>query len=150
MSGLASQGWPGHAITPAQASPRAEQAETLVFAVEDKSGYWRVQLLDDMLVYEHRAGGTVLERRETESSDREWRRFWVSIDRVGVWSWADGFRGAEDGDRWLLQLARKDRRIQSSGMGAFPPVSDPSPSNDFLRLCAAMARLVGEIVLPPS
>jgi hypothetical protein len=91
----------------------------------------------------------VLERREASPSGSEWRRFWATVERIGVWGWADGYLGAEDGERWLLQLARGDRRIQSSGVAAFPPVSAPSPSPEFLRLCAVMAKLVSGILLPP-
>jgi hypothetical protein len=126
-----------------------ERAETLVFAVEDRSGLWRVRLVGDVLVYEHHARGKLLERKESTPSAREWRRFWAAVERAGVWAWADGYRGAEEGDRWLLELARGERRMQSSGSGAFPPISSPSPSPAFLRLCAAMAKLIGGILLPP-
>ena len=94
----------------------------------------------DALVYEHRTTGKLLEREEASPSDRDWRRFWAS----------DGYRGDENGERWLLQLGHGDRRIQSSGTGAFPPISAPTPSPEFLRLCAATAKLVGEILLPPQ
>jgi hypothetical protein len=133
----------------AQGNPGPGRAETLVLAVEDQNGFWRVQLVGDVLVYEHRAGGRLLERLEASPSERRWRQFWAAVDRIGVWKWADGYRGDEGRDRWLLQLARGERRIQSSGTAAFPPISSPSPSQEFLRLCAAVAKLVGGILLPP-
>src|SRR5439155_24069481 len=89
MSSLASQGSQAAERSTAQASPRSDRVETLVLAVEDKSGFWRVQLLGDALVYEHRTTGKPLEREEASPSDRDWRRFWASVERIGVWSWAD-------------------------------------------------------------
>ena len=44
-----------------------------MFAVEDRSGFWRVQLLGDALVYEHRTAGKLLERKEASPSDKEWQ-----------------------------------------------------------------------------
>ena len=130
-------------------SRRTERVETLVFALEDANGSWRVQLVGGVVVYEHRTGGSLLERVEAAPSERRWRQFWAAVDRIGVWSWADGYRAGEGRAQWLLQLARRDRRIQSSGIAAFPPLSAPSPSQEFLRLCAATAKLVGGILLPP-
>jgi len=120
-----------------------------VFAVEDASGSWRVQFLDGVVVYEHHAGETLLERMEATPTPRQWRRFWDSVKRIGVWTWADGYRGSDGRERWLLQLTHGERRIQSSGTGAYPPLSAPTPSDEFLRLCAVMAKLVGGILLPP-
>ena len=97
----------------------------------------------------HSAGGTVLERKEVSPTERQWQRFWTTVERIGVWSWADGYRGADEHERWLLELARADRRISTGGMGAYPPVSAATPSPEFLRLCAAVEKLVGGIFLPP-
>ena len=53
----------------------------------------------------------------------EWAAFWVAIDTIGVWGW-DGhlatFAVCDAGD-WLLELARGDRAIRSSGNGSVHP-----------------------------
>ena len=56
-------------------------------------------------------------------SASEWAAFWVAIDTIGVWGW-DGHLATFavcDAGAWLLELARGDRAIRSSGNGSVHP-----------------------------
>jgi hypothetical protein len=76
---------------------------------------------------------------------REWERFWQTVDRLGVWQWADGFEIGRDANEpnWSLVLARSDRRLQTSGFRAYPPLAEgPEVTPVFASFCAAVSRLV--------
>jgi hypothetical protein len=85
-------------------------------------------------------------------SQAQWRRFWRSMDQIGVWDWATRYEPGErfeprsvvrDGTHWSLTLANADRAVESSGDNASPDACDLDESRVFPRLCEAVARLVG-------
>jgi hypothetical protein len=82
---------------------------------------------------------------------REWERFWQTVDRLGVWRWADGFGNATHANEptWSLDLARSDLRLQTSGFRAYPPLAEgPEMTPVFASFCAAVSRLVGDQLAP--
>jgi len=99
------------------------------------------------LEYQCGRGERVLERAEASPSTREWQRFWSTVERLGVWKWADSFQGWGSGEQWLLQLARGDRRLSTGGRAAFPPLAAADPTPQFLALWSTISQLVG-ILLP--
>jgi hypothetical protein len=109
--------------------------------------WWRVASAGSRLEYRCGRGERVLERAEASPSTREWQRFWSTVERLGVWKWADSFQGGEGGEQWLLRLARGDRRLSTGGRSAFPPLAAADPTPQFLALCGAISQLVG-ILLP--
>jgi hypothetical protein len=69
----------------------------------------------------------------------EWAAFWVAIDAIGVWGW-DGHLATFavcDAGGWVLELARGDRAIRSSGNGSVHPPG----WGEFL---SALAALIGD------
>jgi len=85
-------------------------------------------------------------------SHAQWRRFWRSMDQIGVWEWADRYEpGARfepgsvvrDGTHWSLTLAHADSAVESSGDNAGPDTRDLDESRVFARFCEAVTRLVG-------
>jgi len=78
---------------------------------------------------------------------REWERFWQTVDRLGVWRWADGFESGRHANEptWSLDLARPDQRLQTAGFNAYPPLAEgPEVTPVFASFCAAVSRLVGD------
>lgn len=85
-------------------------------------------------------------------SHAQWRRFWQSMDELGVWEWADRYEPGvrfepgsvvRDGTHWSLTLANADRAVESSGDNAGPDGRDLDESPAFAHFCEAVARLVG-------
>ena len=105
------------------------------------------------LVYESfEAGYQTRQQLLLSPSHAQWRRFWRSMDQLGVWEWADRYEpGARfeprsvvrDGTHWSLTLANGDRAVASSGDNAGPDGRDLDESPAFARFCEAVARLVG-------
>jgi hypothetical protein len=98
---------------------------------------------DGELRYERGRGERVLERAEASPSNAQWQRFWNTVERIGVWKWADSFQGEDSEDHWSLQLAHGDRSLSTGGRSAFPPLAVSSPTQQFLTLCGAISQLVG-------
>ncbi len=72
-------------------------------------------------------------------SASEWAAFWVAIDTIGVWGWNGHlatFAVCDAGD-WLLELARGDRAIRSSGNGSVHPPG-------WGELLSALGTLIGD------
>jgi hypothetical protein len=105
--------------------------------------WWRVANADGELRYERGRGERVLERAEASPSNAQWQRFWNTVERIGVWKWADSFQGEDSEDHWSLQLAHGDRSLSTGGRSAFPPLAASSPTPQFLTLCGAISQLVG-------
>jgi hypothetical protein len=125
-----------------------EAPEALQIAVGRGEDWWRVRLAGAAVVYERGRGQRVLERAKAAPRAREWQRFWGTVDRLKLWTWADRFEGAGDEDRWRLELSRGKRRIKSSGRAAFPPLASKSASPEFLILCGAISKPAGTVPLP--
>ena len=114
-------------------------------------GVW---LEGTMLVYESFEPG-YRERQQLRLSPTgaQWRRFWQSIDQIGVWDWDERYEPGlrfepggvvRDGTHWSLTLARGDRVVESSGDNAGPGAFDLDESRAFTHFCAAVARLIGD------
>jgi hypothetical protein len=128
--------------------PALEAPEALEIAVARGEDWWRVRLAGAVLVYERGRGERVLERAEASPRERDWQRFWRTVNRLKLWTWADRFEGEGDGERWRLELSRGSRRLTSSGRSAFPPLASESATPEFLILCAAISKLAGGVDLP--
>jgi hypothetical protein len=85
-------------------------------------------------------------------SHAQWRRFWRSMDRIGVWEWDEWYEPGvrfepatvvRDGTYWSLTLAHAERAVQASGDNAAPGAGDLDESPVFARFCEAVARLAG-------
>lgn len=106
------------------------------------------------LVYESFEPG--YKRREQfllSPSQAQWRRFWRSMDQIGVWEWLTRYEPGKrfepegvvrDGTHWSLTLAHEGRRVESSGDNAGPNDCDLDESRPFGRFCNAVARLLGD------
>lgn len=105
------------------------------------------------LVYESFLSGYE-ERRQVVlvPSHAQWRRFWQTMDRIGVWVWDRRYEPSErfepadqirDGTHWSLTLARGDRSVQSSGDSRGPDSDDLDDSGPFGELTGAISRLAG-------
>jgi hypothetical protein len=87
-------------------------------------------------------------------SPAQWRRFWQTMDRIGIWTWKQHYEPGEryepvdeirDGTHWSITLAWHGRRIVSSGDGAGPDDVDLDESLGFGRFCEAVSRLTGGV-----
>ena len=119
----------------------------LSFAFARGPDWWRVTSAGSGLGYVYGRDERVLERAEASPSNREWQRFWSTVERIGVWKWADSFRGEGSDEHWRLQVAHGDRRLSTGGRSAFPPLAAANPSAQFLTFCGAISQLVG-VLLP--
>lgn len=107
----------------------------------------------DKLVYESFEPGYETRRQLLLSPSRaQWRRFWRSMDELGVWEWQSRYDPGErfepatiirDGTHWSLTLAHDGRDVESSGDNAGPNGRDLDDSDEFGRLCKALSRLLG-------
>jgi hypothetical protein len=96
-----------------------------------------------------------LDRREElrlSPSAAQWRRFWRTVDELGVWSWAPRYEAAEplapsaavrDGVHWSVTLEHRGRRAESSGDSAGPDAADLDESAEFTAFLEALSRLLG-------
>lgn len=77
-------------------------------------------------------------QKETElhPGQESWGLFWDVADRVGAWDWQRKYEdtGILDGESWSIRIVYRDRRIEASGVNAYPP--------GYGDLIAAMNRLV--------
>lgn len=76
-----------------------------------------------------------------------WERFWAALDSAGCWGW-DGRYDAPDhgGDAhpgWLLRIHHAGRRVEASGLAAYPDGSPGRPGPAFRRVCHELAVLAG-------
>jgi hypothetical protein len=85
-------------------------------------------------------------------SHAQWRRFWRTMDEIGVWEWAEWYEPGErfepgtvvrDGTHWSLTLAHAHRAVGAAGDNAGPGARDLDESPVFAHFCEAVARLVG-------
>jgi len=85
-------------------------------------------------------------------SQAQWRRFWRTMDRIGVWEWAKRYDPGErfepdsvirDGTHWSLTLGDGGRQVESCGDNAGPDAGDLDEGPVFSCFCAALARLLG-------
>ncbi len=107
----------------------------------------------ERLVYESfESGYEGRQQLALSPSQAQWRRFWRSMDQIGIWEWAKRYEPGEryepesvvrDGTHWSLTLADAGRRVESSGDNAGPGARDLDESRVFDRFCEAVARLVG-------
>jgi hypothetical protein len=105
------------------------------------------------LVYESFEPGYEKRRQLLLSPSRaQWRRFWQSMDEIGVWGWGARYEPGKrfepvsvvrDGTHWSLTLACAGRQVESSGDTAGPQSRDLDESRDFGRFCEAISRLLG-------
>jgi hypothetical protein len=105
------------------------------------------------LVYESFESG--YQRRQQvllSPSHAQWRRFWRSMDQLGVWEWAERYEPGDrfepksvirDGTYWSLTLAHADRAVESCGDNAGPDARDLDESRVFAGFCEAVTRLTG-------
>jgi hypothetical protein len=105
------------------------------------------------LIYESFLSGYE-ERRQlvVSPSEAQWRRFWQTMDRIGVWTWGSRYEPSQrfepveqvrDGTHWSLTLACGDRSVQSSGDSRGPGSADLDDSELFGAFTEAVSRLVG-------
>lgn len=76
-----------------------------------------------------------------------WERFWAALDSVGAWAWT-GRHDQDDhtcptGPGWLLRIDRDGRRLDASGLGAYPDGRDGRPGIGFTRVCRELSLLAG-------
>ena len=85
-------------------------------------------------------------------SAAQWRRFWRSMDEIGVWKWRRRYGAGErlepaevirDGTHWSLTLEVTGRRVESSGDSSGPGALDLDESQAFVHFRDAVSRLVG-------
>jgi hypothetical protein len=107
----------------------------------------------DQLVYESFGSGYQdREQLRLSPSEAQWRRFWGTMDEIGVWRWRARYEPGErfepraqtrDGTHWSLTFAYAGRRVESSGDGAGPDAVDLDESSPFAVLLEAVSRLIG-------
>ena len=78
-------------------------------------------------------------------SEEQWGRFWLEVDRIGLWAWLPEYldHNILDGTQWSLCLAHAGRTMKSWGSNAYPgsvsyDYADGGPFADFLRALAAL------------
>jgi hypothetical protein len=95
-----------------------------------------------------------LERRQVllTPSTAQWRRFWRTMDSIGVWSWLGRYKPGErfeplelvrNGTHWSLTLAHGDFRVESCGDSGGPDSVDLEESERFVAFLDAVSRLIG-------
>lgn len=71
-------------------------------------------------------------------SARQWREFRRRLDEAGVWSWRPKYgRSVTDGFGWKLHAEYADRKIDSEGYAALPPLKS------YMRCIYALQQLAG-------
>lgn len=85
-------------------------------------------------------------------SRAQWRRFWASLDAIGVWAWRARYEPAErfapgtaarTDVHWSLTLAHAGRQVSSSGESAGPHAADLDEDEAFNAFLEAISRLLG-------
>jgi hypothetical protein len=73
-------------------------------------------------------------------SPEKWAAFRSELDQARVWKWKPEYinRNVSDGTGWEFKATYDDRKIDSSGLNAYPPPAD------FSRVQAAVRDLVGK------
>jgi hypothetical protein len=104
-------------------------------------------------VYERFRSG-YLDRTELRlaPSDAQWRRFWRTVDELGIWQWQRRYRPARslesppdirDGTHWSLTLRHGGKTVRSAGDSAGPGAVDLDESTAFAAFLKALSRLLG-------
>jgi hypothetical protein len=126
--------------------------ERLKLEIRDIDGFNGVGFEDGHLLYHPKDAsdeGTALRSDgwlEVETTPETWRRFWRTLDDLGVWDWAERYEppdGIRHGTVWQIGIERGERRIVSSGSNAYPGASGHDRTPEFERFCRAVSRLVG-------
>jgi len=82
----------------------------------------------------------------------QWRRFWQSMDRIGVWEWGQRHEPAgrfeppsvvRVGVHWSLTLGHASQQASSSGDSAGPGAADLDGDSTFALFLEAVSRLLG-------
>jgi hypothetical protein len=107
----------------------------------------------DQLVYEaFERGYEDRAQLVIQPSTAQWRRFWQTVESVGVWNWGERYeagtnfepRGVvRDGTHWSVGLTHGERSVESSGDSAGPGSSDLDESRALSALLEAVSRLIG-------
>jgi hypothetical protein len=107
----------------------------------------------ECLIYESFTSGyRGWEQCAVAPSRAQWRRFWESMDAIGVWRWSERYEPGERfesrmvvraGVHWSLTLAHAGRDASSSGDGAGPTAIDLDEDTTFARFLEAVSRLLG-------
>lgn len=118
----------------------------LFLAYRSGDDWWRVETRGSAVAYQRGRSERMLEEQERTPAGGEWQRFWSTVERLGVWRWADSFSREGGDEHWQLRLQRHDRRLVTGGSSAFPPLAFSRPSPDFLTLCGAVSQLVGVLM----
>jgi hypothetical protein len=77
-----------------------------------------------------------------------WKRFWRSVEKLGVWSWDPKYDNFDilDGVAWELSLRYQGKAVRSEGTNAFPGIVKDSGEytatySEFLKALRTLAGL---------
>lgn len=78
----------------------------------------------------------------------EWEEFWEEMDRLNVWNWQERYESDKpQGKKWDIYIQKNEsKEVKSSGIGAFPPDSQPEVSRIFLNFYEAVSHLCSRIL----
>ncbi len=85
-------------------------------------------------------------------SEKEWKKFWDEMDKIGIWKWIDDYTLEDDlytldGSSWNLKIELGDKKVESSGSNYYPgeniEESDPNQSKSFEKFLNALRSLTG-------
>ena len=106
----------------------------------------------ERLIYEaQRYGYQNGEACSIRPSRQQWQGFWRSVERAGMWTWAERYEPQDtvmDGTSWSLELDYIGRSVQSGGENAYPGTlpehSAAAYPPEFRRYLRAVSRLAGK------
>ena len=80
-------------------------------------------------------------------SAADWQKFWVSVEKIGVWDWNPSYENllVLDGEDWELSVRYQGKVVRSKGSNAYPsaPGEDSNPSVSYIRFIKALGILTG-------
>jgi hypothetical protein len=84
--------------------------------------FYTVRWDDRRLLYEARDQSADFEIVELEPTEGDFKNFWRSMNRIGVWDWAPRYAAEDvsDGTGWSVVLEHEGSRLESDGDNAFP------------------------------
>lgn len=104
---------------------------------------FKVELSGSKLYYQNR-GYSVCPEACVTPSNEEWKKFWHTADRIGLWEWKiDPLAFSIDGTSWSINIKYNDRQIKVEGSDSYPGSNNNLPSREFEEFLRAVSNLIG-------
>jgi hypothetical protein len=107
-----------------------------------------LELKDGVLLCRAWEGGAEPENgQQLHPSPEKWERFWLEVERIGVWKWEQNYTTPDvlDGASWFLKLQHGGHAIETGGSNGYPETDGPeySQKSPFAQFLRALKQLSG-------